>query len=73
MIVMITMISNSPRCATKGAPVLEPNEDSAKIPMSLCESEPGNILLFLFIFFLRIKITILSKLQMVNYWLSKQD
>jgi len=28
--VMITMISNSPRCATKGAPVLEPNEDMAK-------------------------------------------
>ena len=57
----------------RAAPVLEPNEDSAKIPMSLCESEPGNILLFLFIFFPKNKITILSKLQMVNYWFAKQD
>jgi len=42
-IVMIPMISNSPRRATLWAtPVSEPKEVLAKIPMRLCESEPGN-------------------------------
>ena len=42
-IVWMPMISSSPRCATRWAtPVRKPKEVSAKIPMILCESEPGN-------------------------------
>ena len=42
-IVKIPMISNSPRRATLWAtPVRKPKEVLAKIPMILCESEPGN-------------------------------
>ena len=42
-IVKIPMISNSPRHATLWAtPVRKPKEVLAKIPMILCESEPGN-------------------------------
>jgi len=37
------MISNSPRYATcRATPVSEPKEVLAKIPMILCESEPGD-------------------------------
>jgi hypothetical protein len=43
-IVMIPMISNSPRCATLWAtPVSERKEAYGYVPMILCESEPGNI------------------------------
>lgn len=43
-IVMIPMISNSPRCATLWAtPVSEREEAYGYVPMILCESEPGNI------------------------------
>ena len=45
-IVMMPMISNSPRCATLWAtPVSEREEAYGYVPMILCESEPGNIFL----------------------------
>jgi len=44
---MIPMISNSPRHGTlRATPVSEPKEVLAKIPMSLCESEPGDNFIF---------------------------
>ncbi len=47
MIVMIPMISNSPRHATLwAAPVSEREEAYGYVPMILCESEPGNIIYF---------------------------
>ncbi|AJW70106.1 hypothetical protein NADRNF5_0410 [Nitrosopumilus adriaticus] len=43
---MIPVISNSPRCATLWAtPVSEREEAYGYVPMILCESEPGNIIL----------------------------
>ncbi len=46
MIVMITMISNSPRYATSGSPGFRAKGGLWLRPMSLCESEPGNIFSF---------------------------
>ncbi len=46
-IVMMPMISNSPRRATLWAtPVSEREEAYGYVPMILCESEPGNINFF---------------------------
>ena len=48
MIVMIAMISNSPRYVTSGSPGFRAKGGLWLRPMSLCESEPGNIFSFLF-------------------------
>ena len=72
-IVMMPMISNSPRCVTLGNPGYRSQGGEWLLPMILCESEPGNNSFFK-INLIRIKNTS-SQLQitMVNYWLAKQE
>nr|ABZ08794.1 hypothetical protein ALOHA_HF4000APKG5B22ctg2g32 [uncultured marine crenarchaeote HF4000_APKG5B22] len=42
---MIQMIPNSPRCVTWALPGFRAKRRHRLIPMTFCESEPGNILL----------------------------